>query len=121
LMRIELTHRYKRAPYANIVTTRVRGMMRASVRNTSAQIAIPGIGSGHNDRGVSDRRALDQGASVRLPGVVPALKSMSMGINRRAGLYLVANSASGCFCSAAARTTTGSTPCCRPQCSTVWG
>jgi hypothetical protein len=33
----------------NIGTTCVRGMMRASVRNTSAQIAIPGIGSGHID------------------------------------------------------------------------
>ena len=32
LMRIALTHRYRRTPHANIVTTRVRGMMRASVR-----------------------------------------------------------------------------------------
>jgi hypothetical protein len=32
LMGIALTHRYRRTPQANIVTTRVRGMMRASVR-----------------------------------------------------------------------------------------
>jgi hypothetical protein len=35
LMRIALTHRYRRTPHANIVTTRVRGMMRASVRHTA--------------------------------------------------------------------------------------
>src|SRR5260370_30125069 len=34
LMRIALTHRYRRTPHANIVTARVRGMMRASVRHT---------------------------------------------------------------------------------------
>ena len=34
LMRIALTHRYRRTPHANIVTTRVRGMMRASVRQS---------------------------------------------------------------------------------------
>jgi hypothetical protein len=45
LMRIALTHRYRRTPHANIVTTRVRGMMRASVRQpdgVSATIELTG-------------------------------------------------------------------------------
>ena len=40
LMRIALTHRYRRTPQANIVTTRVRGMMRASVRPAESFSAI---------------------------------------------------------------------------------
>jgi hypothetical protein len=45
LMRIALTHRYRRTPHANIVTTRVRAMMGASVRQpdgVSATIELTG-------------------------------------------------------------------------------